>query len=138
MTSPRRGRRASAAGATATRCAFLCAARWLGFAGAMVAWACERGTPPLAVEVPPATRGTLAEVPPIDVRADGAGAPAPIAPRAAAFAPGDAVEVEWHGDWWPARVLDVVSRVPAQWRIHYEGYGDEWDEDVDPERIRRR
>ncbi len=47
---------------------------------------------------------------------------------------GDTVEVEWHGVWYAAKVLEVESE--GQYRIHYEGYGKEWDEVVDDTRIR--
>lgn len=49
--------------------------------------------------------------------------------------PGDLVEVEWRGSWWPAV---LVERRGDLWLIHYEGYGDEWDETVGPDRIRLR
>jgi hypothetical protein len=45
------------------------------------------------------------------------------------------VEVEWHGSWWPALVLE---RRGGRWLVHYEGYGAEWDEVVATERIRER
>ncbi len=47
---------------------------------------------------------------------------------------GDAVEVEWGGSWWPARVLEVV---PEGVKIRYDGYGQEWDEVVGQARVRR-
>lgn len=62
----------------------------------------------------------------------------PVAkPPPSTFKPGDAVLVEWQNDWWPARVLEVVTSFPPSYRIHYDGYGDEWDEDVGLDRIRR-
>lgn len=48
---------------------------------------------------------------------------------------GEPVEVEWHGRWWPAVLLE---RQGDGWLIHYEGYGEEWDEVVPQERIRPR
>ena len=45
------------------------------------------------------------------------------------------VEVEWHGSWWPAVVLEQRG---ARWLVHYEGYGNDWDEVVGPDRIRER
>lgn len=48
---------------------------------------------------------------------------------------GDALYVEWHGSYWPAVVTDVDADGRA--RIHYDGYGDEWDETVGPERTAR-
>jgi hypothetical protein len=49
------------------------------------------------------------------------------------WAPGDRVEVEWRGSWWPAV---LVERRGQLWLIHYEAYGDEWDEAVAESRIR--
>ncbi|HEY8076790.1 MAG TPA: hypothetical protein VIF62_21840 [Labilithrix sp.] len=46
---------------------------------------------------------------------------------------GDAVEVEWQGSWYAAVIREQRG---AQWLIHYDGYGDEWDEVVGDERIR--
>ena len=47
---------------------------------------------------------------------------------------GDALFVEWEGSWWPATVLKVSK---GGYRIHYTGYGPEWDEDVTMARIAR-
>jgi hypothetical protein len=52
------------------------------------------------------------------------------------FAVGEPVAVEWGGRWWPALVRS--SEGPGQWRIHYVGWGESWDESVGPERIRHR
>lgn len=49
------------------------------------------------------------------------------------FRKGDRVQVEWRGSWWPARVVDLVG--DREWRIHYEGWGAQWDENVGPSRI---
>lgn len=46
---------------------------------------------------------------------------------------GQKIEVEWHGTWYPAEVLAVNGE---QCRIHYAGYGSNWDEWVGPERVR--
>jgi hypothetical protein len=45
------------------------------------------------------------------------------------------VEAEWEGDWYPATILEVRG---SKYRIHYLGYGTEWDEWVEAERLRRR
>ena len=50
-------------------------------------------------------------------------------------AAGDLVEVEWHGSWWPAVLLE---RRRSGWQVHYEGYAKEWDEVVSLARIRDR
>lgn len=57
-------------------------------------------------------------------------------PVQAGFRVGDAVEVEWQGDWWPAHVTNMSSTFPITYAIHYDGYGDEWDEWVGLDRIR--
>jgi hypothetical protein len=46
---------------------------------------------------------------------------------------GDRIRVEWHGQQYPAVVLGVAPG--GLTRIHYEGYGDEWDEEVGEDRI---
>ena len=48
-------------------------------------------------------------------------------------APARKVEVFWGGQWWAAEVLE--TRAGLQ-RIHYTGWGAEWDEWVGPERVR--
>jgi hypothetical protein len=53
-------------------------------------------------------------------------APAPAVAKAA-------VEVEWHGTWWPAEVLRVSG---GSTLIHYTGWASSWDEWVPPGRIR--
>jgi hypothetical protein len=47
---------------------------------------------------------------------------------------GDRVSVEFHRHHYPAVVVGIVG--PERYRVHYEGYGNEWDENVGPERIR--
>lgn len=47
---------------------------------------------------------------------------------------GSKIEVEWHGRYYPATVLATTP--DGKTRIHYDGYGDEWDEDVGEDRIR--
>jgi hypothetical protein len=46
---------------------------------------------------------------------------------------GDRVRVEWHGQIYPALVTAIVGQ--ERYRIHYEGYGTEWDEIVGLSRI---
>jgi hypothetical protein len=48
---------------------------------------------------------------------------------------GDAGVVEWHGSWWKAHVLSVVPDGRAV--VHYDGWGAEWDEVVQPSRAQR-
>lgn len=49
---------------------------------------------------------------------------------------GTRILVEWHGELYEATVLATTP--DGLTRIHYEGYGPEWDEEVDDERIRPR
>ncbi len=46
---------------------------------------------------------------------------------------GEKTKVEWKGSWYPATVLKVNG---DQCFIHYDGYGDSWDEWVGPSRIK--
>jgi hypothetical protein len=50
-------------------------------------------------------------------------------------AAGEHVEVKWRKTWYPARILEGKLGVH---RIHYEGFGDEWDEWVSSDRLRPR
>lgn len=87
--------------------------------------------PPPREAVAPANIVTV----PVARGADGGRRAPEIHPRAAGFAVGDPVEVEWRGTWYPATVMEVRD---GAFLIHYEGYGKEWDEAVGPERIRGR
>jgi hypothetical protein len=49
---------------------------------------------------------------------------------------GDRVMADWHGHYYPALIIGVVG--PERYRIHYEGYGNEWDENVGAERIKAK
>lgn len=53
----------------------------------------------------------------------------------ATYSVGDKVMVKWKGNWWKARVIGVGKK---SYKIHYDGYGAEWDEWVGPGRIKRR
>ncbi len=44
------------------------------------------------------------------------------------------VEVAWGGSWWAAR---VIARRGKMTKIHYTGWGSEWDEWVDASRLRK-
>jgi len=46
---------------------------------------------------------------------------------------GDRVRVEWHGQMYPAVITAIVGQ--ERYRIHYEGYGNEWDETIGLNRI---
>ena len=43
------------------------------------------------------------------------------------------VEVEWHGTWWAA---EVVQTNGDRYYVHYTGWDNSWDEWVGPDRIR--
>lgn len=49
---------------------------------------------------------------------------------------GDRVRVEWHGSMYPAVIVGIVGQ--ERYRIHFEGYGDEWDDTVGLNRIQQR
>ncbi|MCC6898376.1 MAG: hypothetical protein IT377_05340 [Polyangiaceae bacterium] len=59
---------------------------------------------------------------------------APVAPLASARV-GQRVDVEWHGSWWPAEVVTIKN---GFYKIHYTGWGPEWDEWVELPRMRAR
>ena len=60
---------------------------------------------------------------------------ADASPASATTAPGEKLDVEWQGTWYPAVVL---KRSGNRALIHYEGYDATWDEWVGPERMRPR
>ncbi len=56
--------------------------------------------------------------------------------RAKIRASGSPIDVEWHGAYFHATVVAMTP--DGRVRIHYDGYGDVWDEDVTDERIREQ
>lgn len=46
---------------------------------------------------------------------------------------GDHVRVEWKDRFYPAQIVDVVGK--ERYKVHYEGYGSEWDEIVGLNRV---
>lgn len=52
-----------------------------------------------------------------------------------AFNVGDSVDVEWNGAWWQARILSVNGGL---YRVHYVGWGSNWDESVPARRVRAK
>ena len=46
---------------------------------------------------------------------------------------GDHVRVEWKDRLYPAQIVDVVGK--ERYKVHYEGYGKEWDEIVGLNRL---
>jgi hypothetical protein len=49
---------------------------------------------------------------------------------------GDHVRVEWHGSIYPATILTALG--DDRYRVRYEGFGSEWDEDIAMSRIQRK
>ncbi len=50
-----------------------------------------------------------------------------------AYDVGDKVLVEWEGEVYPAVILEIPG--PGKVKVHYEGYGNEWDENVGTDRM---
>ena len=67
-------------------------------------------------------------------RASASASVAPLPPSV--YHLGDRVRVEWHGSLYPASIVAVLG--DDRYRVHYEGYGDEWDEDIPMSRIQRK
>lgn len=59
----------------------------------------------------------------------------PVAERAslARAQIGQKLEARWHGTWWDA---EVVATKNGFYKIHYTGWGPEWDEWMELERLR--
>lgn len=51
-----------------------------------------------------------------------------------AYAKGDKVQVMWKESWYPAEITDVTA--DGQYKIHYDGYGAEFDETVGTDRMK--
>ncbi len=61
--------------------------------------------------------------------------PAEVAKPGAAPKTGAAIEVEWSGTWYPARVLEF-RKADGHAYIQYDGYAESWNEWVPPARMR--
>ena len=68
------------------------------------------------------------------IRASASASAAPLPPSV--YRVGDRVRVEWHGSLYPATIVAVLG--DDRYRVHYESYGDEWDEDIPMSRIQRK
>jgi len=44
------------------------------------------------------------------------------------------VRVRWHGKIYSATIVEVLGN--ERYRVHYAGFGDEWDEEIDVSRIK--
>lgn len=93
----------------------------------LAALACTRPSTPAVVPMELPSARPAVETPPV-------GSSLPDPPRER-FRAGDAVEVEWHGDWWPAHVTAVEPG--PRYTVSYDDYGEEWDETIEPSRIRQ-
>ena len=62
------------------------------------------------------------------------GSASPVPPSV--YRLGDRVRVEWHGSIYTATIVNVLG--DDRYRVHYEGYGSEWDEDIALSRIQRK
>jgi hypothetical protein len=51
-----------------------------------------------------------------------------------AWSDGERVQVLWKGIWYDARIVRILGS--DRYRVHYTGYGDNFDEDVPGERVR--
>jgi hypothetical protein len=49
---------------------------------------------------------------------------------------GDQVRVDWNGKLYPAQIIDVLGK--EQYRVHFDGYGTEFDENVGLSRVQPR
>jgi hypothetical protein len=76
----------------------------------------------------PVEGNAVSPEPPAKVRAK-----AVAAAQTSVYRVGDRVRVEWHGQMYPAVVTTIVGQ--DRYRIHYDGYGNEWDETVGLSRI---
>jgi hypothetical protein len=50
------------------------------------------------------------------------------------FKQGQRIRVQWQGRVYPATVVEVFGA--EQYRVHYDGFGPEWDETIDVSRIK--
>jgi hypothetical protein len=64
--------------------------------------------------------------------ASGSAAPRPLG----VYHTGDRVRVEWHGSIYPATIINTLG--DDRFRVHYDNYGNEWDEDISLNRIQRK
>jgi hypothetical protein len=66
--------------------------------------------------------------------ASASGSTAPRPPSV--YRAGDRVRVEWHGSIYPATIINVLG--DDRYRVHYDNFGNEWDEDIGLYRIQRK
>ncbi|MFO0737484.1 MAG: hypothetical protein U0270_16450 [Labilithrix sp.] len=76
---------------------------------------------------------TAAATPPAATPAAATPSAAKAPATTAAYAVGSKVDVNWKGGWYQAKIL---SKVDANYRVHYIGWSASWDDTVPPSRIR--
>ena len=98
-------------------------------------------------EIPAPVNNTAATVPatpvatvattPDPVKVEPAALAVPVAsvakPAAAPYVAGSKIKINWKGSAYPGVITKVVGK--DQYKIHYDGYGNEWDEVIGPSRI---
>jgi hypothetical protein len=57
-------------------------------------------------------------------------------PKFSTFREGDKVQASWHGNFYPATITMVIS--DSLFRVHFDGYDDRFDENVEESRLKRR
>lgn len=93
----------------------------------IVALACKRGAEPASSDA--AATSTPSVMSAADPASTTASAPAN-------WKVGDTLDVEWSGTWYEAQILAVLAG--PQYKIHYVGWGNNYDEAVGPSRMRAR
>jgi hypothetical protein len=86
--------------------------------------------------IPASTVATPVAVTKVRSRPGPSASGAPSASPTVGFRAGERVRVEWHGSIYSATILAEVG--PDRYRVRYEGYGPEWDENVGLNRIQRK
>jgi hypothetical protein len=100
------------------------------------------GYEPIWDESVPATRikgkyqGTVKQKPPPPAKVRARMPQTPGAAVQSVYKVGDRVKVEWKGSFYPASIIGVLGN--ERYRVHYDGYDLNWDEDVDFARIQRK
>lgn len=51
------------------------------------------------------------------------------------YSVGEKVNVEWKGKWYPSTIIEAGT--DGKYKIHYEGWGKEWDEWVPTGRMKK-
>jgi hypothetical protein len=72
--------------------------------------------------------------PPSKVRARGAGGAQGAPPSL--YKVGDRVKIDWKGAFYPGTVVAVLGG--ERYRVHYDGYDANWEENVDLNRLQRK